>query len=57
MLMVKKCKTEDSQKKLQQLKWNKKIGISYKKWRDEVEEVLNIMGIKNRKSVVRDRRE
>jgi hypothetical protein len=28
-----------------------------KRWRDEVQEDLNIMGIKNRQTVARDRRE
>jgi hypothetical protein len=56
MVMVKKCKTKNCQKKFQQLKWNKKRGISFKKWRDEVEEVLDIIGIKNRITVFRNRR-
>ena len=32
-------------------------GRSRKRWRDEVEEDLNTMGIKNRQAVARDRRE
>jgi hypothetical protein len=33
----------------------RKRGTSRKGWRDEVEEDLNIMGIKNRQAMARDR--
>jgi hypothetical protein len=35
----------------------KKIGRLGKRWRGEVKEDLNIMGIKNRQAMVRDHRE
>jgi hypothetical protein len=34
-----------------------KGGRSRKRWRDEIEDNLNIMGIKNRQALVRGRRE
>jgi hypothetical protein len=34
----------------------RKIGIPRERWKDEVEEDLNIMGVKNERAVARDRR-
>lgn len=47
--MAKKCKTKDCQKIMAAAKMEQgKEEYHAKNWRDEVEEVLNIMGIKNR---------
>jgi hypothetical protein len=49
MVMLNGCKAKECQSKLQQIH-SKEQG---KIWRDEVEEDLNMMGIKNRQAMAR----
>jgi hypothetical protein len=52
MVMLKDCKTRQWQNKLQQLRWKgQRKEDSYQIWRDEAEEDLSIMGVKNRWTV------
>jgi len=56
--MLKECKTKECHNKLQKLQWNEqgKRGRPPKRWRDETEEDLNIMGVQNREAMTSDSR-
>jgi len=57
--MLKACKTKERQIKSEQLQWKekRKIGRLRKRCRFEVEEDLNIAGIRNKQVMARDLRE
>jgi len=57
--MLKERKTEECQKKLQQLDWKKrgKVEDNVKRWTDEFEGDLNMTRITNRQEMAKDRRE
>ena len=58
MVKLKECKTRKYQNKLQQLHWEGqgKDGRPRKRWKDDVQEGLNIVGIKYRRAMATDRR-
>jgi hypothetical protein len=53
MIMLKECKTKQCQGTLQHLYWKVKERPR-KRWKDEVEDDLNIMGIKNNNVIDRE---
>jgi len=59
LVMLKACKTKERQIKPEQLQWKekRKIGRPRKRCRYEVEEDLNIAGIRNKQVMVTDLRE
>jgi hypothetical protein len=56
MDMSKGCKTKECQITAATIEGTRKRGRPHKRWKEEVEEDLNIMGIKNGHVVARDRR-
>jgi len=56
MVMLKNCNIRTHQSKLQQLQWKGRTrGRPRTRWRDEIEEDWDIVGIKNKQGMVGDR--